>query len=147
MGNMNTHVVWFNTTTGGASGRAAALAAEIPVATLNRQLGRGEIDAGHVIAIARAYGQPPAEALAATGYLTAAEAGGRADALRLASDRALIREIARRIDANAAAWAGTFDEVVDGATAEIRPACDTAPPRLAVADSSPDEPEDGTDFD
>lgn len=147
MGSVNKHDEWFKAVTGGDSGRAAALAAGIPVATLNRQLGRGEIDAGHVIALARAYDQPPAEALAATGYLTPAEAGGRADALRLASDQALIRELAHRIDANEKAWSGTFDDVIAGAVTPIRPACDTPPPRLAVADSSPDEPEDGTDFD
>lgn len=141
MSHMKSHEVWFKTVTDGASGRAAALAAGVSVATLNRQLARGEIDPAHVIAIARAYGADPAEALAITGYLTPAEAAplGPVAAMRLATDQALIRELARRIDSNAAAWSGTFGDVLDSA--------ETGPPLKAVADGSPDEPEDGTDFD
>ncbi|MCS5479776.1 hypothetical protein NYP18_08900 [Corynebacterium sp. YIM 101645] len=112
---MSNHKQWFIETTGNSSGRAAAELADIPPATLNRQLSKGELTAEFVIAIARAYHHSPVTALVSTGFITMAEVDGTSlgDALRFASDQELVRELAHRIDNEPAHWEGTFDDVVD----------------------------------
>lgn len=115
---MDAHTRWFNRVTGGASGRSAGAAADVSSATLNRQLARGALTPDMVIAIARGYGRSPVTALVETGYLTFDEAHHLdvVDSARLLSDQQLVRELARRVDDNEAAWQGTFDDVVDEAT-------------------------------
>lgn len=115
MSHMEQHTRWFRTITGNDSGRAAAAKSGMSVATVNRQLAREELSAEMVIAIARGYGQSPVTALVETGYLEAGEANNfdMVDSPRLLTDQQLIRELARRVDSNEDAWAGTFDEVVE----------------------------------
>ncbi len=144
MGYMEKHSTWFARLTGDASGRQAALKAGISISTLNRQLGKDEIDPGYVIALSRAYGASVTSALVSTGYITAEEASEATldDLVEVLSDQALIRELARRIDSDPSAWFGTFGELQG----------DSTPPEGKVynledyaADSSPDEPEPGED--
>lgn len=120
MSYMTNHKEWFDRITDHASGRAAGAAAEIPIATLNRQLGKGELSAEFVIALARAYGISPTAALVQTGYLNADEASELtvAEMAELLTDQDIIRIMAFRINNNPEAWEGTFDEVIDGAGAE-----------------------------
>ncbi|AIT60153.1 hypothetical protein [Corynebacterium doosanense] len=146
------HTEWFNVLTSNASGLEASRRAGITTSTLNRQLSRNALSAESVIHLARAYGANPTEALAATGYLTSEEVvGASPEALaELLSDRALIRAVARRIDADPAAWFGTFgelaDEDPDANVHQLHPADTPGVHDLKyVADSSPDEPEEGDD--
>lgn len=127
---MESHTTWFNRTTN-TSGRQAAIKAGLPIATVNRQLGRDELSAETVIAIARAYGQSPIGALISTGYLNEDETKGIGieDALKFASDQALIHQLAMRVNDNESHWQGTFEEVIDN----------PYPPLRDVSDSSPDE--------
>lgn len=114
MRNMTNHVDWFKKLTGGASGRAAALASGISVSTLNRQLSNGELSAEFVIALARGYGAEPVAELVATGYLDAGEAStvDAAHAVQWMDDRGLIRELLRRLEGSGdQVWFGTLDEV------------------------------------
>lgn len=114
MGNME-HNEWFNRLTDGASGNAAGAKADISVSTLNRQLAQKRLSAETVIALCRGYGASPVEGLAATGYLTKEEATGvPADAIaEILSDQDLIRTLAYRVNADPAAWFGTFGELAD----------------------------------
>ncbi|MEJ6013784.1 hypothetical protein WG936_08045 [Corynebacterium sp. H127] len=107
------HTEWFRILTSGASGLEASTKAGITTSTLNRQLSKGELSAEFVIALARGYGQNPAEALAATGYLTMEEvAGVSEEALaELLTDRQVIRIAALRINSDPDAWFGTFGEL------------------------------------
>lgn len=120
MGYMESHKVWFSRLTDDASGRQAALLAGISVSTLNRQLAKDEISAEYVIALARAYGASVTGALMSTGYVTANEIAQQevADLVEVLSDQALIRELARRIDSDPAAWFGTFGELADDSPSE-----------------------------
>ncbi len=164
MGSME-HNEWFKLTTGGASGLEASKLAQVTTSTLNRQLSKNEISPENVIAIARAYGQNPAEALSATGYLTPDEVSGVSveSLAELLSDQQLIRALAHRIDADPAAWFGTFGELADDSADELASSPKIVPeyyvPEMEViienprdvrtldyvADSSPDEPEEGDD--
>lgn len=140
------HSEWFHRTTNGASGNAAAAKAGISVASLNRHIASEHLTAEEVIAISRAYGESPVNGLAATGHITYEEASGMtaAASAELLSDLDLIRTLAYRINADPAAWFGTFGELADqedelatrrsNTTAE-----DVRPEFYAVADSSPDE--------
>ncbi len=59
----------------------------------------GAPKADSVIAFARAFGQPPVEALVAAGYLTEAEAAAKSRTLLVEySDRELLDELRRRTD-------------------------------------------------
>lgn len=118
MGHMETHKAWFLRLTGESSGRQAAIKADISISTLNRQLAKGEISADYVIALARAYGGSVTGALVSTGYLYPHETAYQSltDAAEILSDQALIRELARRIDSDPAAWFGTFGELEEDST-------------------------------
>lgn len=113
------HIKWFERTTDNASALAASKNAVPPLnnATLSRQINKGTFSPEVVIAIARGYNQSPVEALAQTGYLRTEEAvGQRPEAIaQLLSDQDLIRELARRVDDNAAAWTDTFDGTIQKA--------------------------------
>lgn len=132
------HRNWYRRLTGGEAERAAALAAGVTPSTLHRQLAAGQLSAENVISLARAYGQSPVKALAATGHLEQDEiADVPLDELgELLTDQQLIRLLAHRIDADPSAWFGTFGEL-SGEGAEILELGSYA------ADSSPDEPEEG----
>lgn len=146
MSYMTDHTEWFNRITNNASGRTAATAAGIPIATLNRQIGRNEISAENVIAIARAYGARPVAALVQTGYLEPSEAGDVtiAEVAELLSDQDMIRIMAYRINKDESAWEGTFDEVIESATDTTKHQWNGL---QAVADGSPDHEEEDSDFD
>lgn len=146
MRHMKTHMQWLTRLTAGDSGRTIAQKAGASVATINRQIGKEEVTAENVIAIARGYGQSPVEALAQTGYLTADEASGlpRESLADLLTDQELIRALALRVDDNEDAWEGTFTEVVDNVS--HLPSNDRVPPE---SEPRPDHEHDGTvrDFD
>lgn len=147
MGYMKDHNDWYAETTKGDSERTVALRSGITTSTLNRQLARGQLSEDAVIKISRAYGVWPPAGLAATGYLTAEEASGvdASAAADLLSDRELIRQLARRINADPAAWFGTFGELADEATVhELPPTLDVEGLPYA-SDSSKTEPELGDD--
>lgn len=149
MGYMTTHKNWWNRISKGDTERAASQKSGVTTSTLNRQLSKGRLSAEVVIAIARGYRESPVEALAATGYLTPDEVTGIAAdaAAQLLTDQQLIRELARRIDSNESAWAGTFDGVLAASQTDAEvvafPDPDTWQPGEYVADSSPEEPEPG----
>ena len=115
MGHMEAHKAWFSRLTREASGRQAAIKADISISTLNRQLAKDEISADYVIALARAYGASVTAALVATGYLRPHETSYQSltDVAEVLSDQALIRELARRIDSDPSAWFGTFAELTE----------------------------------
>lgn len=123
MSHMNKHMNWLSNLTKSDSGRTIALRSKLSVATINRQIGREELSAENVIAIARGYDQSPVEALALTGYITQEEATGvPQDAVGdLLTDQQLIRILASRIDDDEDAWAGTFTEVVEKGKSEDEP--------------------------
>ena len=114
---MSTHEQWVQDVTAGASRRQVSSAIGMPQSTYNRQANAGRFDAETIIAIARAYGAHPVESLTKLEFLTVDEAApmSLADAARLLTDQQLIRELARRVDADDDAWSGTFDDVVDHA--------------------------------
>ena len=157
MGHMSTqHTQWFSHLVADDTQRAAAARSGVTNSTLSRQIARGTLSAEIVIALARAYDQSPVHALAATDYLTDAEAlgGDEAAMVQTFSDQALIRELARRIDADPAAWFGTFGEVATpGAPVTDLADRRTDTPDVAgeledvpyAADGSRTEPEEGDD--
>ena len=138
------HKSWWQRVSGGDTERATALKSGVTTSTLNRQLSKGSLSAEVVIAIARGYGESPVEALAATGYLTPEEVTGTSNsaAAQLLTDQQLIRELARRIDADETAWTGTFGEVIDTAQSTKDAEIVEFP---YVADSSPEELFEGDD--
>lgn len=73
------HNLWFSTVTNNASVREAAGKCDIPFRTLNEQLNRQILPEKTVIALARAYGISPIEALVRTGYITDEEINNRAE--------------------------------------------------------------------
>ena len=72
---------WLESLPGGATPTTAAKKAGLASPTLLRHAERGWTTADNVIAIARAYGVPPVDALVELDILDASEAGG--DAVRL----------------------------------------------------------------
>lgn len=156
MGHMSKHTQWFSQLVGDDTQRTAATRSGITSSTLSRQVARGEFSAEVVIALAHGYGQSPIYALAATGYLTDVEAlgGDEESMIQVFSDQALIRELARRIDADPAAWFGTFGEIAtpDASVTDLADRRSTPPDvaggledRPYAADSSRTEPEEGDD--
>lgn len=133
---MSTHEQWVQDVTAGASRRQVSSAIGMPQSTYNRQANAGRFDAETIIAIARAYGAHPVESLTKLEFLTVDEAApmSLADAARLLTDQQLIRELARRVDSDESAWAGTFDDVVEsvGSVTEIRPSMSELPDNVAA---------------
>lgn len=81
----------------------AAERAGIDRSTISRQLKRGSVSAENVIALARAHGASPADALVETGYLEPGELDGAGvpEALGHATNQQLLDEIHRRVDPEA----------------------------------------------
>lgn len=140
MGSMINHVEWFNKVSQNASGREAALKADITVSTLNRQLSVNHLSAEYVIALARAYDEPPVKALAATGYLLPTEVSdiSMEEMSDLLTDQQLIRLLAMRIDDDPSAWFGTFGELAEEGA-------DVFELSQYAADDRVPEPEEGDD--
>lgn len=132
------HRNWYARLTDNEAERAAALRAGVTPSTLHRQLAADHLSAENVIALARAYGENPARALAATGHLDIQEITEFSvdEVGELLTDQQLIRLLALRIDADPQAWFGTFGELAD----EDAEVIDLG---VYAADSSPDEPEEG----
>lgn len=93
---------WLETLPGGATPTTAANKANLASPTLLRHAERGYTTADNVIAIARAYGVPPVDALVDLGFLRPDEAGGEAvrmkEALKEASISQLWDTMADKID-------------------------------------------------
>lgn len=107
---------FFKAISGGASYRKMGSDSGIGYSTVRRQLtGEGDLTAGVVVALARAYGANVIEALKVAGFITAAEAGrpSLTDALRNATDVELAEEILRR------ALAGEATEALTGPIAPV----------------------------
>lgn len=119
---MTTHRTWYEDLTNHAPRTAAAEKAGLPQSTLHNQVSNSRLRAETVIALARAYGRNPVRALIETGFLAATEAGSHSPTLmlELISDKELIRETARRINADESAWEGTFDSVLAGEGDELK---------------------------
>ena len=147
---MSDHNNWYNDLVGTDSKVTASDRAGIPTSTLSHQLRKGHMAAETVISLARGYGRNPVDALAETGFIRPDEAAriGRAT-IRMFSDQQIIRDVMRRINANPDAWGFMVGDEppVDsnGNVTPIRPVSDDDLP--AVADSSPDNPEEDIEFD
>lgn len=83
---------WIASLPGAPNPTEAAQKAHVSKATLFRHLERGETTAENVIALARAYGVRPVDALVELGYLTAEEATSERLAIREALKGATIQE-------------------------------------------------------
>lgn len=93
---------WLESLPGGATPTTAAKKAGLASPTLLRHAERGYTTADNVIAIARAYGVPPVDALVELGFLKPSETGGEAvrlkEALKEASISQLWDAMAEKID-------------------------------------------------
>ena len=93
---------WLESLPGGATPTTAAKKAGLASPTLLRHAERGYTTADNVIAIARAYGVPPVDALVELGFLEPSETGGEAvrlkEALKDASISQLWDAMAEKID-------------------------------------------------
>lgn len=108
---------WFKRVSRGDSERAASRKSGVKLSTLNNQLKNESLSAETVILLCRAYNVPPLRGLAATGHLTpeeALEAGSvsEREAAQLMTDRQLVLELARRIDADVKPWDQPFSDVI-----------------------------------
>ncbi|AKN76144.1 hypothetical protein D881_01875 [Corynebacterium ulcerans NCTC 12077] len=137
---MRNHTDWYRSIVGTDTEKAAAEKARITTSTLNRQLAKGVLSEGNVIAIARGYGKNPVDALIRVGYLTDAEVRGKDDELaaRL-TDQELIHELAMRINSEEAAWEETFSHSMGNELAARRKAkahnpSPDSPPHVATPD-------------
>lgn len=83
---------WLSSLPGAPTPTEAAKQAKIPHATLLRHAQRGETTAENVIAIARAYGVAPVDALVELGFLTSEEAVSERLGIREALKGATIQE-------------------------------------------------------
>lgn len=84
---------WLSTLPGSPTPTSAARASKLVDATLIRHAERGSTTADNVIAISRAYGVPPVDALVTLGILDASEAGGDAVRLKEALEQASISQL------------------------------------------------------
>lgn len=84
---------WLESLPGGATPTTAAKKAGLASPTLLRHAERGYTTADNVIAIARAYGVPPVDALVDLGFLQPDEAGGEAVRLKEALAKASISQL------------------------------------------------------
>lgn len=108
MQHMNASVTWLELVQKGDSVRSIATKAGVDNSTLSRQIKAGEIRADMVIRIARGLGIDIIDALVASGYVQAEEAGVTrpTSTLRLATDQQLADEILRRLES-------VHDDVLD----------------------------------
>ena len=84
---------WLESLPGGATPTTAAKKAGLASPTLLRHAERGRTTADNVIAIARAYGIPPVDALVELGFLEPSETGGEAIRLKEALTKASISQL------------------------------------------------------
>lgn len=111
---MSNHINWYKSLVGSDTEKAASDRAGITTSTLNRQLAKGTLSEGNVIAIARAYGANPVDALVRTGFITSEEALGKdRDLSSLLSDQELIHELAMRVNSDEGAWDDTFSSAME----------------------------------
>lgn len=99
----NRHVNWLQKVARGDSPNAVAQHAGITQSTLSRQIHANEISMPNVVAIARAYGVSPVQALVDTGYLEEFEVASiqTLPELGLATNQELLKEIGKRTDPEA----------------------------------------------
>ena len=157
---------WLESLPGGATPTTAAKKAGLASPTLLRHAERGWTTADNVIAISRAYGVPPVDALVTLGFLDASEAGGDAVRLKEALEQASISQLwdtmAAKID-GLHLTVGKFPRMDDiaisvadddlkarreaGVERQFKGANwrDNPKPESHVADSSPREPGPGDD--
>lgn len=83
---------WLQSLPGSPSPTTAARKSGLVDATLIRHAAKGATSADNVIAIARAYGVAPVDALVATGHLQANEVGGERTPIKMALRAASIAE-------------------------------------------------------
>ncbi|WP_368267028.1 DNA-binding protein [Corynebacterium ulcerans] len=83
---------WLQSLPGSPSPTTAARKAGLVNVTLLRHAEKGETTADNIIAIARAYGIPPVDALVTTGHLRPDEIGGERTSIKMALKRASIGE-------------------------------------------------------
>ncbi len=140
---------WLQTLPGAPTPTQAAKAADLSNATLLRHAKAGQTTADNVIAIARAYGVPPIDALVDTGHLRADEVGDARTSIKMALRMATIAEkwdsIAEDINGMQLVI-GRFPRIDELEISEL--SSDSTPDVEAfgyVADSSNIEPEPGDD--
>lgn len=133
------------------SRRTAASKAGYSQSTISRQLDRGSLRPEMVIAMSRAYDHSPVSGLVETGYIEPYETEGVSIpfALEQATNQQLLDEIMRRSDPEARYLFGPDEETIglakDAEVLEFPAQSDWRD--HAVADSSPDHPEEDSDFD
>lgn len=90
---------WIEAVTRGHSVRQIAANAQIPPATLSRQISTGTVTPENAVAIAVAYGASPVKALVALGVLDPDNVDTMSveQALREATDQQLVDEVMRRL--------------------------------------------------
>lgn len=141
------HEEWIKSLEEGLTPTVAAKTAGLSHTTVIRQLNRGGLSPESVIAIARAYEASIIDALVDTGHIADNEVEiiGVAKALGYATNEQLLNEILSRVDPQAV-------RLFHGDEGEITPRFPnnvhqfpTEWEGLAVADSSPDHPEEDTD--
>ena len=140
---------WLETITDDQPGTIAKKAG-IPRRTLYHQLERGTFPIDNIIKITDAYGTSPIDALMEIGVIDRAWANvpDVVAALRLATDDQLTDEILRRLKLGSRNFDTPVDELDARRSNTTTPAIRAVDNDLPyVADSSPDEPEEGTDFD
>lgn len=96
---MNSTETWFAAVVGDTSEREVARKVGLVQATLSRQLRSDSLVPENAVAIARAYGKSPVDALVAMGLITEREVKAAAGSvgLRDVHDEQLVDEILRRI--------------------------------------------------
>lgn len=112
IGTMNTHQTWFAAITNGATRADVAAETGIANSTIAHQFRTGQLSATTVIAIAKAYDANVLQALVDTGFIDHEDTPLPASTdLRAVDDRALVAELARRINSRPSHWDGTFEDV------------------------------------
>lgn len=143
------HEKWIRGLSDDLTPTVAAKTAGLSHTTVIRQLQRGGLHSDVVIAIARAQGVSVVDSLVDTGHIQPDEVEivGVARALRFATNSQLLAEIAERVDPDGVRdfHGGDDSNIVTPDFSAIQGMGHDDLP--AVADSSPDEPEEGTDFD
>lgn len=141
---------WITSITADSQGDVAARVG-LPLRTLQYQIRNGpKIET--VIAVADAYGHNPFVALVDLGYIDDRWLDQLSEsteaALMAASDEQLTDEILRRLKKGSRNFDTPVDDLAERRSNTTTPAIRAVDNDLPyVADSSPDEPEEGTDFD